>query len=266
MTGHHPLLGANRHAPLHLTPTESYRAHSPVHDEIRTIFISGFPHNILSRELNNLLRFLPGYEASQLCFKDGKPHGFAMFTTHAMALAAISQLSNVVFDNSEVYPSILRAEIARSNIACLESSPKQTKLNSASSSAIQQPNYKHYAPQQPASYSTLQYQTPTKTASDYHPYFTTSNTQSRAPSLSPPPPSSVSHSQRQYKSVTNDNDNAPCNTLFVGKMGDTVQESELLELFRYCFFLLLVFLKDACCQNLISFFALYAVTSQDSSN
>lgn len=31
-------------------------------DEVRTIFITGFPPDVKERELNNLLRFLPGYE------------------------------------------------------------------------------------------------------------------------------------------------------------------------------------------------------------
>ena len=32
------------------------------HDEVRTIFVSGFPADVKDRELNNLMRFLPGYE------------------------------------------------------------------------------------------------------------------------------------------------------------------------------------------------------------
>eukprot|EP00955_Chlamydomonas_euryale_P068464 360124-Chlamydomonas_euryale.AAC.9 len=35
-------------------------------DELRTIFVSGFPADVKERELNNLLRFLPGYEASAM--------------------------------------------------------------------------------------------------------------------------------------------------------------------------------------------------------
>ena len=31
-------------------------------EELRTIFITGFPMDVKERELNNLLRFLPGYE------------------------------------------------------------------------------------------------------------------------------------------------------------------------------------------------------------
>lgn len=35
-------------------------------DDIRTIFITGFPEDVRDRELHNLLRFLPGYEACQV--------------------------------------------------------------------------------------------------------------------------------------------------------------------------------------------------------
>ena len=34
-------------------------------DELRTVFLTGFPDDVKERELNNLLRFLPGYEARE---------------------------------------------------------------------------------------------------------------------------------------------------------------------------------------------------------
>lgn len=34
-------------------------------DEIRTIFITGFPEDVKERELNNMLRFLPGYQVGR---------------------------------------------------------------------------------------------------------------------------------------------------------------------------------------------------------
>lgn len=34
-------------------------------DEIRTVFITGFPDDVKERELNNMLRFLPGYQVSK---------------------------------------------------------------------------------------------------------------------------------------------------------------------------------------------------------
>ena len=41
-------------------------------DAVRTVFISGFPSDVKERELNNLLRFVAGYEASQMNFKNGE--------------------------------------------------------------------------------------------------------------------------------------------------------------------------------------------------
>jgi hypothetical protein len=36
-------------------------------DEARTVFITGFPEDVRERELNNMLRFLPGYEVGASC-------------------------------------------------------------------------------------------------------------------------------------------------------------------------------------------------------
>lgn len=41
-------------------------------DEPRTVFITGFPPDVKERELNNMLRFVPGYEASQMNWKNGQ--------------------------------------------------------------------------------------------------------------------------------------------------------------------------------------------------
>lgn len=42
---------------------------SPTGEEIRTIFVTGFPANVHERELHNLVCFLPGYEASQVSWR-----------------------------------------------------------------------------------------------------------------------------------------------------------------------------------------------------
>ena len=55
---------------------------------MRTIFISGLPEDVKERELQNLLRWLPGYEASQVNFKGEHPMGFALFATGQHAIAA----------------------------------------------------------------------------------------------------------------------------------------------------------------------------------
>lgn len=56
--------------------------------QVRTIFITGLPEDVKERELQNLLRWLPGYEASQVNLKGEKPMGFALFATGHQALAA----------------------------------------------------------------------------------------------------------------------------------------------------------------------------------
>lgn len=44
-------------------------------DEVRTVFITGFPPDVKERELNNMLRFLPGYEVwSRLHHHDTHMH------------------------------------------------------------------------------------------------------------------------------------------------------------------------------------------------
>ncbi|GKF68795.1 RNA-binding protein with multiple splicing 2, partial [Tanacetum coccineum] len=57
-------------------------------EEIRTIFISGLPEDVKERELQNLMRWLPGYEASQVNFKAEVPMGFALFSAPHFAIAA----------------------------------------------------------------------------------------------------------------------------------------------------------------------------------
>jgi hypothetical protein len=86
---------------------------------VRTIFITGFPTDVKERELNNLLRFLPGYEvhgfplrklsaavifrpythasqASQMNWKNGQAQGFALFSTGQFARAAVDTMMQLV--------------------------------------------------------------------------------------------------------------------------------------------------------------------------
>lgn len=60
----------------------------PATDEVRTIFITGLPEDVKEREIQNLLRWLPGYEASQVNHKGEKPMSFALFSTAQQAIAA----------------------------------------------------------------------------------------------------------------------------------------------------------------------------------
>ncbi|EXC28854.1 RNA-binding protein with multiple splicing 2 [Morus notabilis] len=86
----------------------------PAADEVRTIFITGLPEDVKERELQNLLRWLPGYEASQVNLKGEKPMGFALFATGHQALAAKETLQNMVFDADS--KSVLHTEMAKKNL------------------------------------------------------------------------------------------------------------------------------------------------------
>eukprot|EP01023_Acetabularia_acetabulum_P033816 TRINITY_DN3166_c1_g1_i1.p1 TRINITY_DN3166_c1_g1~~TRINITY_DN3166_c1_g1_i1.p1 ORF type:complete len:308 (+),score=64.93 TRINITY_DN3166_c1_g1_i1:189-1112(+) len=81
-------------------------------EEIRTIFITGFPPDVKERELNNLLRFLHGYKASQMNWKNGQAQGFALFDSSVSARQSVESISQLVFDENHV----LRCEMARKNM------------------------------------------------------------------------------------------------------------------------------------------------------
>lgn len=70
--------------------------------------LAGFPTDVKDRELNNLLRYMPGYDACQMNWKSGQPQGFALFTTPAHARAAVEHIAGVLFDDQVA----LRAELA----------------------------------------------------------------------------------------------------------------------------------------------------------
>ncbi|MQL87784.1 hypothetical protein Taro_020332, partial [Colocasia esculenta] len=66
------------------------------------------------RELQNLLRWLPGYEASQINMKGEQPMGFALFSTPQHAMAAKDALQNMVFDAES--KAVLHTEMAKKNL------------------------------------------------------------------------------------------------------------------------------------------------------
>ncbi|KAJ9511660.1 hypothetical protein QJQ45_017974, partial [Haematococcus lacustris] len=74
--------------------------------------MTGFPPDMKDRELNNLMRFMPGYEQAQMNWKNGQAQGFALFASAAYARAACDQLQQLNFDEN----SVLRCEMARKNM------------------------------------------------------------------------------------------------------------------------------------------------------
>ncbi|KAE8716392.1 hypothetical protein F3Y22_tig00110121pilonHSYRG00023 [Hibiscus syriacus] len=74
----------------------------------------GLPGDVKERELQNLLRWLPGFEDSHLSYKGEKPKGFALFSNAEFAVAAKDALQKMVFDSK--LKSLLHIEMARKNL------------------------------------------------------------------------------------------------------------------------------------------------------
>ncbi|GAX74382.1 hypothetical protein CEUSTIGMA_g1830.t1 [Chlamydomonas eustigma] len=173
-------------------------------DEVRTIFITGFPPDVKERELNNLLRFLPGYEASQMNWKDSNAQGFALFSSGALARSACDSVTQLYFDET----TVLRCEMARKNMYIKEDPTIKRPRTSGMyvPPGVSAPPPASYAPppmpsRAPAAYgggSSLGY--------------------------------SGSGSGGSY-GMGAAGDNPPCNTLFIGNLGDAVSEQELRSLF-----------------------------------
>lgn len=160
-------------------------------DDVRTVFITGFPDDVKERELNNLLRFLPGYVASQMNWKNGQAQGFALFDTVAGARAAVEIVGQIRFDEN----AVLRCEMAHKNMF-LKDDPlvKKTRLTGS---------------------------LPMSPLDTHSAYIGSAFAQ---PAATPMPP-------QGFAPVMNIRDNPPCNTLFVGNLGDNVNEAELRSLF-----------------------------------
>lgn len=164
-------------------------------DEVRTVFITGFPSDIKERELNNLLRFIPGYEASQMNWKNGQAQGFALFVTAAAARAACDQIAGLCFDDNV----LLRAEMAHKNMY-IKGEPAPAVAVAVVGKRI-------------------------RTAGSYTSSYSGGGAGSGggAPILGAGPVG--------YAPVSNMRDNPPCNTLFIGNLGEVVDDGELQALF-----------------------------------
>ncbi|XP_026394091.1 uncharacterized protein LOC113289127 isoform X2 [Papaver somniferum] len=84
-------------------------------DDVRTLFIAGFPQDVKPREIYNLFREFPGYQSSKLrdATKTSQAFGFATFADRNTALAALQALNGMVFDLEQ--PSTLYIDLAKSN-------------------------------------------------------------------------------------------------------------------------------------------------------
>lgn len=226
---HHPQW-PTPHLPVASVPIDN--ANRGNTDEIRTIFISGLPEDVKERELQNLLRWLPGYEASQVNFKGEQPIGFALFSTGHLAIGAKEALQGMVFDSEK--SSVLHTEMAKKNLFVKRgvvtdstSSDQSKRLRTGGDythAGYPSPSPFHPHPAPPPVWGPPGYLAPPHPP-PYDPYGLYPLPQVPLPAPAPVPLSS-------YAPVQNMKDNPPCNTLFIGNLGDNIAEDELRHLFN----------------------------------
>jgi len=202
-------------------------------EELRTLFISGFPADIKEREIHNLLRFFPGYEGCVLNLNEsaGRPVCFASFTDRNSALRALRVVQDLRFDPNVA--QTLRVEFAKTNSKARRLPPefyaekrRKAPLAAAASSYFA---YGAYGPEggwvnpnmmMPGWFQNMNMNRPGSPNgvpgydmnSGYIPPFS-----GQLPSSSPPGgPSKV----------------PPCSTLFVANLHPDVQERDLNRVFR----------------------------------
>lgn len=200
-------------------------------DEVRTIFISGLPEDVKERELQNLLRWLPGFEASQVNFKGEVPMGFALFSAPHFAVAARDTLQDMVFDAES--KSVLHTEMAKKNLFVkrgiipdpnsFDQSKRMRTGGDYTHTGFSSPSPFHPPP--PPVWGPHGYMAPPPPP-PYDPYG--AYPLSQVPMAPPPAPVPAPSS---YMPIQNTKDNPPCNTLFIGNLGENINEEELRGLF-----------------------------------
>nr|XP_024363552.1 RNA-binding protein with multiple splicing-like isoform X3 [Physcomitrium patens] len=199
-------------------------------NEVRTIFVLGFPSDVKERELQNLLRWWPGYEASQMNFKCDQPMGFALFSTVAMAMAARDALQNLVFDADT--NSVLRAEMAKKNLFVKRGVAGDPCISFDGSKRMRTGGGDYspapYSAPYPSTYLTQPMTSPTPAWAPQT-YGLPQPQYDQYGAYVAPQPLPITPSG--YAPVQNTKDNPPCNTLFIGNLGEAVNEIELRALF-----------------------------------
>lgn len=237
-----------------------------VDDAIRTIFVVGFPVDLHERELHNTVCNLPGYEASQINLKPsggGSPQGFVLFTAPALAHSAMQILNDMPFDadarlrvemahknmflkddptirraNSRRLPSTsasaaasaaAAAAAAASGAAMLSAAMAPLSMGPAAAYSAAMAGPHAYGTPMAALASTLTALRPggpgAYGAQHHHP--AAAAAAAAAHMMGSPQALPVTG----FAPVTNKYDNPPCNTLFIGNLGDNVDENELVQLF-----------------------------------
>jgi hypothetical protein len=124
----------------------------PSGEEIRTIFITGFPLDVKEREINLLFRKYPGYEGGFLKMSSTKPMAFVTFTDQISALNALNDVQGLLFDpslpDSQLQSTLAkhntkskRAGTATSDFPTIGSDPKRRAVQSPINSQYSFPTY-----------------------------------------------------------------------------------------------------------------------------
>ncbi|KAE9584483.1 putative RNA recognition motif domain-containing protein [Lupinus albus] len=201
------------------------------YDEVRTIFITGLPEDVKERELMNLMRWLPGFEASQLNFKAEKPMGFALFASPHQAHSAKDILQDMLFDHQS--KSVLHTEMAKKNLFLKRGIGADANPYDQTKRLRTDGDYTHNAYTTPSPF----HPPPTPLWGAPHGYM--------APQAPPPydpyggypvapvpmPLPAPIAAPSSYVQVQNTKDNPPCNTLFIGNLGENINEEEVRGLF-----------------------------------
>ncbi|XP_020523689.1 RNA-binding protein with multiple splicing 2 isoform X2 [Amborella trichopoda] len=224
--GMHPYHQPWTPSPAPVMAPEAHHMSVNTQDEVRTIFISGLPDDVKERELQNLCRWLPGYEASQVNYKGEQPMGFVLFSTAPMAMAARDALQELVFDAEA--KSVLRTEMAKKNlfikrgvVGDSNSFDQSKRMRTGGDyNPAAYPHPPSYPPATPPAWGPQGYMPP---SAPYDPYVPPYVSASSAPAPTPTPAA--------YAPVQNMKDNPPCNTLFIGNLGENIVEEELRGLF-----------------------------------
>ncbi|KAK9099943.1 hypothetical protein Scep_023373 [Stephania cephalantha] len=198
-------------------------------DEVRTIFITGLPEDVKERELQNLLRWLPGYEASQVNFKGEQPMGFALFSNAQLAMAARDALQEMVFDAEA--KSVLHTEMAKKNLFVKRGVVNDSSSFDQSKRLRTGGDYTHTGYPSPSPFhpppaplwGPQGYMPPPPPPYDPYGGYPVPPVPMAAPAPLPAPTG--------YAPIQNMKDNPPCNTLFIGNLGENVIEEELRGLF-----------------------------------
>jgi hypothetical protein len=92
---------SDQHALEHQLHAAAWASSTPWHPHTkasvltlcRTVFVTGFPADVKERELNNMCRFMPGYEASQMYWKNGQV-GPGVHRGHVLCASGVHACSN----------------------------------------------------------------------------------------------------------------------------------------------------------------------------